>query len=81
MISIKTEADRKPEAIKFCKAQLEELDRNIAGCDYIEDVNGKLVYMPNSYLDERREYENEKRQWEIMLNLLTYEPPFTMLDW
>ena len=81
MISVKTEADRKQEAIKFCKSQIEELDRNIGECDYVEDVNGKLVYMPNSYPDERREYEHEKRQWEIMLNLLTYEPPFTMLDW
>ena len=81
MISVKTEADRKPEAIGFVKARIEELDRSIAECDYIEDVNGKLVFMPNSYPEERREYEHEKRQWEIMLNLLTYEPPFTMLDW
>ena len=81
MISVKTEAERKQEAIKFCKSQIEELDRNIVECDYIEDVNGKLIYMPNSYPDERREYKPEKRQWEIMLNLLTDEIPFTMLDW
>lgn len=81
MITVKTEADRKQEAIKFCKEKIEELDRSIGECDYIEDVNGKLVYMPNSYPDERREYQHEKRQWEIMLNILTYEKPFTMLDW
>ena len=81
MITVKTETDRKQEAIKFVKGQIEELDRNIGECDYVEDVNGNLVFMPGSYPDEKREYQHEKRQWEIMLNLLTYEPPFTMLDW
>ncbi len=81
MITVRTEADRKQEAITFVKNQIAELDRNISECDYVEDVNGNLEYMPNSYPDEKREYQHEKRQWEIMLNLLTYEPPFTMLDW
>ena len=81
MITVRTEADRKQEAITFVKNQIAELERNIKECDYVEDVNGNLEYMPNSYPDEKREYQHEKRQWEIMLNLLTYEPPFTMLDW
>lgn len=81
MITVRTEADRKQEAITFVKNQIAELERNIKECDYVEDVNGNLEYMPNSYPDEKREYQHEKKQWEIMLNLLTYEPPFTMLDW
>ena len=81
MITVKTEAERKPAAIAFVKNQIEELNRNINECDYVEDINGKLVFMPNSYPDEKRELEHEKRQWEIMLSLLTNEPPFTMLDW
>lgn len=81
MITVKIEADRIKEAISFAKNQIEELDRNIRECDYIEDVNGKLVYMPGSYTDEKRGFQHEKRKWEIMLNLLTYKPPFTMLDW
>ena len=81
MINVKTENERKPAAIAFVKSQIEDLDRNIKDCDYVEDVNGNLVYMPNSYPEERREYQHEKRQWEIMLDLLTNEPPFTMLDW
>ena len=81
MITVKDEAERAREAIKFCEKKLEELDRNISECDYTEDINGKLVYTPNSYPEERREYQHEKRQWEIMLNLLTYDPPFTLLDW
>ena len=81
MITVKTEADRIKEAISFAKNKIEELDRNIGECDYVEDVNGKLIYMPGSYPDEKREYQHERRQWEIMLDLLTNEPPFTMLDW
>ena len=81
MISVKNEADRKAEAIKFAKSKIEELDRNIAECDYIEDVNGKLVFMPNSYPEERREYQHEKRQWEIMLDIMTREAPFSIMDW
>ena len=81
MITVKTEADRIPAAVAYVKRQIEELDRNIAGCDYVEDVNGRLVFMPGSYPEEKQEYEHEKRQWEIMLNLLTDDPPFTMLDW
>ena len=81
MITVRTEAERKPAAIAFVKSQIEELDRNIGECDYVEDVNGKLVFMPNSYPDEKREYQHEKRQWEIMLDILENEPPFTMLDW
>ena len=81
MITVRTEAERKPAAIAFVKNQIEELDRNIGECDYVEDVNGKLVFMPNSYPDEKREYQHEKRQWEIMLDILENEPPFTMLDW
>lgn len=81
MIMVKSEADRKQEAIKFIKSKIEELDRDIADCDYVEDVNGKLVFMPNSYPDERREYQHEKRQWEIMLDIMTRETPFSMLDW
>lgn len=81
MITVKTEADRKPAAIAFVKSQIEELERNIKECDYVEDVSGNLVFMPNSYAEEKRLFQHDKRQWEIMLDVLTNEPPFTMLDW
>ena len=81
MITVKTEAERKPAAIAFVKGQIEELDRNISECDYVEDVNGNLIYEPGSYPDEKRQYQHTRRQWEIMLDLLTNEAPFTMLDW
>lgn len=81
MITVKTEAERKPAAIAFVKSQLEELERNIKECDYVEDVSGNLIYEPGSYPEEKREYQHEKRQWEIMLDILTNEAPFTMLDW
>lgn len=81
MITVKTEAERKPAAITFVKGQIEELDRNIRECDYVEDVSGNLIFQPGSYPDEKREFQHTRRQWEIMLNLLTNEPPFSMLDW
>ena len=81
MITVKTEAERKPAAIAFVKGQIEELDRNIRECDYVEDVSGNLIYEPGSYPDEKHEFQHTRRQWEIMLNLLTNEPPFSMLDW
>ena len=81
MITVKTEKERKPAAIAFVENQIEELDRIIRSCDCVEDVNGNLIYEPGSYPLEKREYQHIRRQWEILLDLLTNEPPFTMLDW
>ena len=81
MIRIKTETDRIPEAINFAKRQIADLDRKIRECDYIEDINGKLIYCAGSYSEERREYEHEKAQWETMLKILTFSAPCSMLDY
>lgn len=81
MIYAKTETERMREAIAFAKKQLEETERKIHECDFVEDVNGRSVYAPNSYSDEKAEFENEKRNWEIMLDILTMKTPFSLLDW
>ncbi len=80
MISVRTEEERKEKIIKYTQHQLEELERRISECDYIEDIDGNLVYIPDSYPDERRECESAKMKWEVLLSLLTYEPPFMVLD-
>ena len=81
MISVKNEAERIPTAIDFAKKQICELQRRISECDYDEDINGNLVYAPGGYTEERAEYEDQLRQWEIMLRLLTYKTPFSCLGW
>lgn len=80
-VTIRTEQERMDAALSFIKNQIAELQREINGCDYYEDVNGKMVYEPNSYAAEKRGFEAEKRKWEIMLDIMTRERPFTMLDW
>ncbi len=81
MIEIRTEEDRKREMLNFINRQIDELKRNIWGCDYIEDVNGQLQYLPGSYIDEKREYEHNLRQWEILKEMLTSDMPVLMFDW
>lgn len=81
MITIKTEADRMPAAIAYARSRLDELNSKIKECDYVEDVNGKLIYEPGSYSEEKREYEHEARQWEIMLRILEGKTPFSTLDY
>ena len=80
-IVIKNETDRIPAAIEYCRKKIEEIDISIAECDYTEDVNGKLIYSPGSYTYEKCQHENEKRQWEIMLDILTDKTPVSILDW
>lgn len=80
-INVKTEADRLPAAVVFAKDQIDDLNREIYECDYIEDVNGDRVYAPGSYAEEKRDLEHEKRRWEIMISLLTSKPPFSQQDW
>lgn len=80
-ISVKTESERLNEAVMFVKAKLEDIDRSIKECDYYEDVNGNLVYAPGSYAEEKREYQKERDNWDIMLNILTRKAPFSMCDW
>ena len=80
-VTIRTEQERMDAALSFIKNQIAELQREINECDYYEDVNGNMVYEPNSYAAEKREFEAEKRNWEIMLDILTRDCPFTMLDW
>ena len=78
---VKNETERKAEAIKYAKSIIEDLEREIHECDYVEDINGNLVYERGAYAEEKRALENEKYKWEKMLQLLTMEAPFSMLTW
>ena len=80
-VTIRTEQERMDAALSFVKEQISELQMGINGCDYYEDVNGNMVYEPNSYVAEKKELEAEKRKWEIMLDIMTRERPFTILGW
>ena len=80
-VTVRTEQERMDTAVEYIKRQIDELQREINSCDYYEDVNGNMVYEPNSYAAEKREFETEKRKWEIMLGIMTRDCPFTMLDW
>ena len=53
-MTIRTEGERIEIALEYIKRQIEELQREINGCDYYEDVNGNMVYEPNSYAAEKR---------------------------
>ena len=81
MVRVTNEAERLTEAIAYTKKQISDLERKMRECDYVEDVNGHVTYMPGCYTYEKREYEIEKLNWELMLNLLTMEAPFRMSDW
>ena len=81
MMYVKTEEQRIPTTISFIKGRIDELDREIKECDYEEDPDGNMVYVPNTYSYEKKMYENEKRKMEIILTLLTQEPPFSAMDW
>ena len=78
---IKAETDRLPAAIDFAKQKLDELNAEIRGCDYIEDVNGNPVYAPGSYAAEKRELIAERNRWQTMYNILTVKTPASVLDW
>lgn len=81
MISVKNESERIPTAIEFTKKQIYELKRQISECDYDEDIDGNRVYAPGGYTEERAEFEDQLRQWEVMLQLLTDRTPFSCLGW
>ena len=81
MISVKTDADRREAAIRFVKDQIAELEREIGGCDYTEDVYGEPVFSPGCYATEQYQLRQEKRKWDIMLELLTWKAPFSVLEW
>lgn len=79
--TIKTEADRLPAAADFARRQIEEIDRELHELDYSEDVNGNLVYTPGFYGTEKSELNHSRRQWEILLQILSAEGPTTVQDW
>ncbi len=81
MIHVKTEDQRIPMTVSFVRDSIADLDREIRDCDYMEDPYGNLVYSPNCYAEEKRMFEAERRKLEIILNLLTREPPFSVMDW
>ena len=78
---VKTEADRIPEAVKYAKMMIEEIERGISSMNYTEDVNGNLEYNPRYYSEEKCELENKKEEWKTMLYLLTAEAPFSKIAW
>lgn len=79
--TISNENERKTASIDFVKNRIEQLEMKANECSYTEDISGKLVYSRNAYSEERYMYEEEKRQWEVMLDILTKEAPCTVLDW
>ena len=81
MINVKSEDQRIDATIYFIKKCIEELDREIRECDYEEAPDGKMVFSPGCYSYEKRMFEVEKRKLEIILDLLTREIPFAVLDW
>ena len=81
MISVKSEDQRIPATIKYVTQAIEELDREIKGCDYEEEPDGNMVYSPDCYSYEKRMLEAEKRKMEIIQSLLTSQIPFSAMDW
>ena len=81
MIHVTTEEERIPKCIEYIKIVIEDLNREIAECDYIENVNGKKEYFPNAYSDEKAQLCTERYKWQKMYDLLTREAPFSILPW
>ena len=81
MISVKSESERIEATKTFINQSIEELEREIKGCDYEEDPNGSMVYSPDCYSYEKRLFEAEKNKLEIVLVLLTREVPFSVMEW
>ena len=81
MIRITSETERQEAVIRFVKEQISELEKCIMECDYSENVNGELVYEPGCYPEEKRQYQQEKRRWDILLDMLTGEAPFSVPEW
>lgn len=81
MIRIETEDRRVPTTVEYIKNCIEELERKIHDCDYEESPDGKLLYSPNCYSYEKRLFEAEKNKLEIVLELLTCEVPFSVMEW
>ncbi len=81
MIRVEKEDRRVPATIEYIKNGIEELERKIHDCDYEESPDGELLYSPNCYSYEKRLYEAEKNKFEIVLELLTREIPFTVMEW
>ena len=79
-MAIRTEQERKQEAICFAQKQIFELRAAVSQCDWSEDVDGNPVYEPGCYALEKRELSAHLREWEKMLSLLTEELPFSFCD-
>ena len=80
MIYVNTESQRITATIAYIKGSIEELEREIFDCDYEEDPAGNLVYSPNCYAYEKSMYQSEKKRLGIILELLTREVPFNMME-
>lgn len=81
MIHVKSEKNRRTEAVNYVNSIINDLTMDINQCDYVEDVDGKLVRFEGAYAEEKRALINERYKWEKMLQLLTMETPFSMMTW
>ena len=78
--TINTEAERLPSALEYVNGRIAELDFEIAGCDYYEDIDGNMIYEPDSDPREKQRFEAEKWKWMTLRQILTQKAPFTAFD-
>lgn len=75
MITLTSNADRLPEALRYVRSIIMELDSQIEDCDWIEDPEGRMIREPGAYAAERRELSNQLHQWELLARILTSATP------
>lgn len=80
MITIVKSSDRLPEALRYARGIIEELDRQIEDCDWIEDPEGRMIREPGAYAAEKRELSNQLHQWELLARILTSAAPVVIPD-
>ena len=81
IIPIKTETERRAEAIRYVQERINDFRAAVNLCDYAEDVNGHLVWAPGSYAVEKSQLMAFLHEWERMLSLLAGGLPFNFMDY
>ena len=77
---ITNEKQRKEASVRYCQNVIDELNRQIAECDYEELPDGTLQYTPGVYSQEKSELLNERQKWDVMMLVMTRKVPFTVID-
>lgn len=77
---ITNEKQRKEASVRYCQNVIDELNRQIAECDYEELPDGTLQYTPGVYSQEKSELLNERQKWDVMMLVMTGKVPFTVID-